>query len=88
MGGALSKNTVQVLYFKKDNVVDITTMSIKLTCNVPNEESSYALKASLMLMKRYKAGSQISPELWHASTHDWPSSEVKSLSALRGGQDV
>lgn len=49
---------------------------------------SYALKASLMLMKRYKAGSQISPALWHAFTHDWPSSEAKSRSALRGGQVV
>lgn len=53
-----------------------------------HEETSYALKASLMLMKRNKAGSQISSALWHAFTHDWPSSEAKSRSALRGGQDV
>lgn len=53
-----------------------------------HEETSYALKASLMLMKRNKAGSQISPAVWHAFTHDWPSSEAKSRSALRGGQDV
>lgn len=48
---------------------------------------SYALKASLMLMKRNKAGSQISSALWHASTHDWPSSEATRRSALSGGHD-
>lgn len=50
-------------------------------------EASYALKASLMLMKRYKAGSQISPSVWHASTHDWPCSEDNSRRAERGGHD-
>lgn len=55
--------------------------------NYPNEETSYALKASLMLMKRYKAGSQMSAALWHAVTHDWPSREAKRRRALRGGQD-
>lgn len=40
-----------------------------------------------MFIKRWKAGSQISPSLWHASTHDWPCSDVKSRSAVRGGHD-
>lgn len=40
-----------------------------------------------MLMKRYKAGSQISPAVWHAFTHDSLSSEATTRSAVRGGQD-
>lgn len=48
---------------------------------------TYALKVSLMLMKRYKAGSQISPAVWHAFTHDSLSSEATTRSAVRGGQD-
>lgn len=49
---------------------------------------SYALKASLMLMKRYKAGSQIKPASWQAFTHDSPCSEAKSCRAPSGGQDA
>ncbi|TNN83352.1 hypothetical protein EYF80_006333 [Liparis tanakae] len=44
------------------------------------------LQASFMLMKRNKAGSQISPAPWHAVTHDWSSSDAARRSALRGGQ--
>lgn len=51
------------------------------------EKRTYALKVSLMLMKRYKAGSQISPAVWHAFTHDSLSSEATTRSAVRGGQD-
>lgn len=40
-----------------------------------------------MLMKRNKAGSQSNSALWHASTHDWPSSEAARRSALSGGHD-
>lgn len=63
------------------------TKKFKLLSNNQRERRSYALKASLMLMKRYKAGSQINPAVWHAVTHDWLSSEAKTRSALRGGQD-
>lgn len=40
-----------------------------------------------MLIKRNKAGSQNNSALWHASTHDWPSSEAMRRSALSGGHD-
>lgn len=52
-----------------------------------NEKKTYALKDSLMFMKRKKAGSHVSPSLWHASTHDWSCSDIRSLSAERGGHD-
>lgn len=54
---------------------------------IQEKRTSYALKVSLILMKRYKAGSQISPAVWHAFTHDSLSSEATTRSAVRGGQD-
>lgn len=48
---------------------------------------TYAVKASLRLTKRNRAGSQTSPAPWHASTHDWSSSETSSRRALRGGHE-
>lgn len=48
---------------------------------------AHRLRASLLLMKRKKAGSQTSLAWRHASTHDWPSEETSSRRALRGGQE-
>lgn len=47
---------------------------------------TYPRRASLLLMKRKWAGSQMKPADWHASTQDWPSWDTSSLRELRGGQ--
>lgn len=47
---------------------------------------TYLRRASLLLMKRKWAGSQMKPADWQASTQDWPSWDTSSLRELRGGQ--
>lgn len=47
---------------------------------------TYSCRASLLLMKRKWAGSQMNPAEWHASTQDWPSWDTSSRRELRGGQ--
>lgn len=46
------------------------------------------MKASILLMKGKKAGSQMRPASWHVFTHDEASGLRSSLRALRGGQDT
>lgn len=48
---------------------------------------THLFSASLLLTKRKKAGSHTKSELLQASTHDCPSAEMVSLSALSGGQE-
>lgn len=47
---------------------------------------TYLRRASLLLMKRKWAGSQMKPADWQASTQDWPSWDTSNLRELRGGQ--
>lgn len=50
--------------------------------------ASHPLKASILLMKGKKAGSQMKPASWQVSTQDEASGDRKSRRALRGGQQA
>lgn len=49
---------------------------------------SHPLKASILLMKGKKAGSQIRPASWQVFTQDEASGDRTSRRALRGGQQA
>lgn len=49
---------------------------------------SHPLKASILLMKGKKAGSQKKPASWQVFTQDQSSGDRRSRRALRGGQQA